>query len=129
MEEQIVRATRMPEKQQSARQMRLEMTPAENALWQHLRGNQLRGLHFRRQQVIGGFIADFYCREARLVVECDGQVHHDRKEYDQERDQILATFHLSILRFSNAQVLSEMSWVLEAISQAAQERLREKYQP
>ncbi len=71
----IVRAQRDPEKQAFARRMRRAITAAEARLWERLRNNQLAGLHFRRQQIIDGFIADFYCRAARLVVECDGAVH------------------------------------------------------
>ena len=63
----IVLAPRQPEKQALARQMRRMMTSAEALLWKSLRNNQLGGLHFRRQQVIEGFIADFYCREGRLI--------------------------------------------------------------
>src|SRR5437868_6953197 len=51
-----------------AKELRREMTPAEKAVWQRLRRNQLGGLHFRRQQVLYGFIADFYCHAAGLVV-------------------------------------------------------------
>ncbi len=53
-----------------ARELRREMTPAEKVLWQELRGNKL-GLHFRRQQIIAGFIADFYCYAASLIIEVD----------------------------------------------------------
>ena len=75
MEEKIVCAYRRPENQALAEQMRQEMTPSEERLWGRLRANRLNGLAFRRQQVIGGFIADFYCRVARLRVECDGHAH------------------------------------------------------
>jgi very-short-patch-repair endonuclease len=57
--------------------------------WQHLRANQLNGLHFRRQQIIDGFIADFYCHVARLVIEVDGEIHQQQAEYDAERDRVL----------------------------------------
>lgn len=74
----IVRGRQALEKQMLARRMRREMTPGEWCLWQRLRANRFCGLHFRRQQVIDGFIADFYCHAARLVVEADGDVHDDR---------------------------------------------------
>ncbi len=60
---------------------RCEMTPAEKILWEELRANKL-GVHFRRQQVIQGFIVDFYCHQAGLVVEVDGDVHDLHKEED-----------------------------------------------
>ena len=62
------------EKLQRAKELRREMTPAENLLWKEVRANKL-GVHFRRQQVIQGFIVDFYCHRAGLVVEVDGDVH------------------------------------------------------
>ena len=62
-------------KKERAHQFRREITPSEAALWQALRANRLGGLHFRRQQIIDGFIADFYCHAAGLVVELDGSVH------------------------------------------------------
>ena len=61
-----------PAKAQRARELRRRMTTEEKALWQRLRANRLDGFHFRRQQVIDGFIVDFYCHAASLVVETDG---------------------------------------------------------
>lgn len=55
--------------------LRQQMTPEEQVLWQHLRRNGLNGLHFRRQQVIDGYIVDFYCHSANLIIEVDGEVH------------------------------------------------------
>src|SRR5439155_23770635 len=65
--------------------LRHEMTPQELLLWQRLRAGRIEGLHFRRQQVIEGFVVDFYCDAAGLVVEVDGAVHAKRQEYDAER--------------------------------------------
>ena len=118
MEEKIVRAYRRPEKQALAEQMRQKMTPSEKRLWERLRANRLNGLAFRRQQVIGGFNADFYCRAARLIVECDGHVHTAQAAYDQERDQIIATYNLRILRFTNDRVSHDLPAILADIIQA-----------
>jgi very-short-patch-repair endonuclease len=63
------------EKLQRAKELRRDMTPAEKILWQELRANKL-GVHFRRQQVIAGFIVDFYCHKAGLVIEVDGDIHN-----------------------------------------------------
>ena len=115
----VVRGRHAPEKQEQARRMRREMTPAEAHLWQHLRAGRLGGLHFRRQQVIDGFIADFYCHAARLVVELDGEVHDDTAEYDGERDAILAARGLRVLRFPNARLEAELHTVLDEIETAA----------
>ena len=119
MEDKIVRAHRRPEKQTLAEQMRREMTPSEKRLWERLRANRLNGLAFRRQQVIGGFIADFYCRAARLVIECDGRVHAAQAEYDRERDRIIAAYNLRVLRFTNDQITHHLPTVLTHIIQAA----------
>ncbi len=62
-------------KVERARQLRREPTREEALLWERLRRNQLDGLHFRRQQIIDGFIVDFYCHAAGLVVEVDGPIH------------------------------------------------------
>ena len=66
-----------PEKLSLAKQLRHKMTPAERALWMALRRNGLDGFHFRRQQVIDGFIVDFYCDAAKLAIELDGTVHEE----------------------------------------------------
>ena len=57
-----------------AKELRRNPTPAERLLWAHLRRNQLGGYHFRRQQVISGFIVDFYCHRAAVAIEIDGAV-------------------------------------------------------
>jgi very-short-patch-repair endonuclease len=72
-----------------ARELRRAMTPEEKLLWQRLRGNQLDGLHFRRQQVIDGYIADFNCHAVAVIVEVDGAGHSRQADYDAARDQIL----------------------------------------
>jgi very-short-patch-repair endonuclease len=64
-----------PELKARAKELRQEMTPAESKLWQRLRAGRLEGFHFRRQQIIGGYIADFYCHAAGLVVEVDGIIY------------------------------------------------------
>ncbi|HCF30201.1 MAG TPA: restriction endonuclease, partial [Cyanobacteria bacterium UBA11049] len=76
----------------------------EKILWHHLRTNKLNGLHFRRQQVIDGFIVDFYCHAAGVVIEVDGAVHLQQVEYDARRDQILSLRGLRILRITNEEV-------------------------
>jgi len=93
-----------PEKIQRARILRIQMTPAEKVLWQELRGNKL-GSHFRRQQVIAGFIVDFYCHTSGLVIELDGDIHREQQEYDAERDKILEGMGLRVIRFRNDEVL------------------------
>jgi len=108
------------------RQLRHEMTPEEQLLWTQLRGNRLRGLHFRFQQLIHGFIADFYCHAAGVVVEVDGGVHDGQAEYDAARDLAFATLGLLVLRFRNEEVSGGMSGVLERIATACTARISEQ---
>jgi very-short-patch-repair endonuclease len=105
-------------KVQRAKELRRKMTPEERILWERLRGNRLEGLHFRRQQVIDGFIPDFYCHAAGLVVELDGSVHDDRLAYDAERDRVLSKRGIRILRIRNERVKQGLSEVLETIAAA-----------
>ncbi len=120
MEAKIVRAPRTPEKQAVAQHLRRNMTPTEKRLWECLRANRLQGLAFRRQQILGGFIVDFYCRAARMVIECDGAVHLTQAEYDAERDAVIASHNLRVLRFTNDQIDYDLPTVLTEILQAAQ---------
>ena len=113
----IVKGQRVADvKVQRSRELRRQMTPEEQILWQHLRARHLCGLHFRRQQIIDGFIVDFYCHTAGLVVEVDGALHGQHPEYDTERDRILTARGLRILRISNENVRQSLDQVLSRIA-------------
>jgi very-short-patch-repair endonuclease len=107
------------EKRELARRLRREMTGAERALWDRVRRSQLAGLHFRRQQIIDGFVADFYCHAAGLVVEVDGGVHVGQTDYDAERTEALERMGLRVVRFGNERVLGDVEGVLREILEAA----------
>jgi len=92
------------------------MTPAEKFLWQELRGNKL-GVHFRRQQVIAGFIVDFYCHKAGLVLEVDGDIHDLQQEEDARREKVLREMRLRIVRFGNDEVLMDLAGVVRRIQE------------
>ncbi len=113
-----------PELAQRARELRSNQTPAEQVLWEKLRGNRLNGWHFRRQQIIGGCIVDFYCHRASLAVELDGGVHQTQREYDADRDRILAELGVRVLRFPNEAVETNLSTVLAQIQAACEEKDR-----
>lgn len=81
---------------------------------QELRGNKL-GDHFRRQQVIAGFIVDFYCHKAALVVKVDGDIHDLQQDEDARREKVLREMGLGIIRFRNDEVLKDLSAVLGKI--------------
>ena len=102
------------EKLQRAKELRRDMTPAEKILWQELRANKL-GFHFRRQQVIAGFIVDFYCHKAALVIEVDGDIHDLQQEEDARREKVLREMGLRIVRFRNEEVMKNLSAVVGKI--------------
>lgn len=101
---------------QRAKELRKKLTDAEVVLWDRLKQNLL-GCKFRRQHPLAGYIADFYCHQHRLVIEVDGSIHNrpDRKEYDQNRDAELRSLQLTILRFTNHEVLHHTDQVIETI--------------
>ena len=104
------------EKLERSRELRREMTPAEKILWKELRGNKL-GVHFRRQQVIAGFIVDFYCHKADLVIELDGGIHNEegQKKIDIEREKALGEMGLRVIRFKNIDVIKNLPHVLDHV--------------
>lgn len=103
-----------------AKELRQNMTAEEKILWQHLRANRLQGLHFRRQQIIDGFIVDFYCHAVSLVIEVDGEIHQQQTEYDAKRDKILSSRGLRVLRITNQEVRDNIDSVLMRIAQACE---------
>ena len=95
------------------------MTPAEKILWEELRANKL-GVYFQRQQVIQGFIVDFYCHKSTLVVEVDGDIHDLQKEEDERREKVLSALGLRIVRFRNDEVMKNLSAVVGQIREQLQ---------
>jgi len=102
--------------------LRNSMTAAECVLWQSLKGRQLVGKKFRRQMSIGRYIVDFYCPEARLVIELDGERHFSitMDEYEAERTKYLEQEGLKVIRFENKELYDNLGRVLETIKQALQ---------
>ncbi|MBI5305460.1 MAG: DUF559 domain-containing protein [Chloroflexi bacterium] len=107
----------------TARRLRREMTDAEKILWQNLRANRLNGFHFRRQQIVGKYIVDFYCHAASLVVEVDGKIHAQQIERDAERESELKARGLFILRFKNEEIEYNLRNVLEQITETCRTRI------
>ncbi len=100
-----------------ARQLRREATLAESRLWEQLRNRALGGFKFVRQTPIGPFIADFLCRQSRLIVEVDGATHSTQAEQDRDRRRsvYLAQEGYRVIRFQNDEVLNGMDEVLVLI--------------
>ena len=100
-----------------AKDLRQNMTDAEQLLWRHLRAHRLNGQKFRRQQPIGPYIVDFVHLGAKLIVEADGG-HHNQSEKDAVRDEWLTSQGFKVMRFWNNDVLSNTDAVLTAILDA-----------
>jgi very-short-patch-repair endonuclease len=93
------------------------MSDAERNLWYRLRRKQLDGHRFRRQVPLGGYIVDFACLGARLVIELDGGQHNEEENEAQDalRTRCLQTMGYRVLRFWNSDVLTELDSVMETI--------------
>ncbi len=101
--------------QRRARVLRSNSTDAERYLWRDLRRRQLAGYRFRRQVPVAGYVADFACLEAGLIVELDGSQHLERRHYDARRDERLRAAGFRVLRFWDNDVLRDTQSVLEVV--------------
>jgi len=108
-----------PDHRGFAKVMRSEPTDAEHRLWQLLRAHRLGGLKFKRQVPIEGYIADFVCFEAKLIVEADGGQHSGAAR-DVERDKCFAAAGFHTLRFWNNDILDNPDGVAATILKAAE---------
>ena len=104
-----------------ARELRNQATPAERRLWTALSNRKIAGHKFSRQMPVGPYFADFLCREAGLVVELDGFSHDLRQTHDQQRDAFISAKGLTVLRFTNADVMTNLDGVTQAITLALTE--------
>jgi very-short-patch-repair endonuclease len=101
-----------------ARRLRREMTPQERILWNELRDRRLQGAKFRKQMWLAGYVADFACPDARLVVEADGSQHAENVEYDADRERAFAHLGWCTLRFWNNEIIENLDGVLTVIANA-----------
>ncbi|PIR33418.1 MAG: hypothetical protein COV36_02785 [Alphaproteobacteria bacterium CG11_big_fil_rev_8_21_14_0_20_44_7] len=118
-EQQSARAMRggyNPKLTQYAQEMRKDPTDQENKLWYKLKGEQISGYKFRRQQPIGNFIVDFYNSEKNIIIEVDGG-QHNASECDKKRDAILNDIGYKVLRFWNNEIDGNLDGVLQKISE------------
>lgn len=97
-----------------AKKLRINSTDTEKYLWKYLRGRQLEGFKFRRQQPIGKYIADFINLERKIIIEVDGGQHLENKK-DKLRDKWLEEQGYEVLRFWDNEVLTNIEGVLELI--------------
>ena len=94
-------------------------TEAERMLWLHLRGNKL-GLHFRRQHIIGCYIADFVCLKKKIIIEVDGGYHSQYAQAikDYYRTEKLESLGFKVLRFRHEDIYSNIVFFLDQIFNA-----------
>lgn len=106
-----------------AKHLRKNMTPEERHLWyDFLRSYPIR---FSRQKILGKYIADFYCAQAKLVIELDGSQHFDEAglAYDAQRDAFLQGYDITVLRSPNNEVNHNFQGVCEHIARLVQQSL------
>ena len=106
-----------PEIFRRASELRKRMTNAEKVLWSAIRRKQICGKKFRRQHPIDKFIVDFYCHECKLIIEVDGGIHNnpEQREHDIGRTFDLEQLGLTLIRFTNNQVILHLTETLEEI--------------
>lgn len=101
---------------QRAFELRRNMTPAEQLLWDKLKGKQIPGVRFRRQHPISTYIVDFYCHAAKLVIELDGKIHLAKRESDRKRTNEIEALGIQIIRFDNEDVEKDLDAVVAKIT-------------
>ncbi len=101
-----------------AKAMRREMTEPERRVWQQLRAKRFAGIKFRRQNVVGHYIADFYSRAAMTIIEIDGDTHAYSQDYDAVREVYFNRLGFQVLRFANNDVMTNLDGVMSAIAAA-----------
>jgi very-short-patch-repair endonuclease len=108
-----------------AKGLRRRETEAEKRLWAKLCRNQMFGLQFRRQHPINRFIADFYCVRIKFVIEVDGSIHElpENKDYEIERSEIFNDFGISVIRFSNDQIIEDIDGAIKEIEKNVRQLL------
>ena len=110
---------------EKARILRKSMTRYEKILWQQLRKKRVSGRIFRRQHPVGQFIVDFYCHQARIVIEVDGNIHENEqnKEYDEGRTFEMEKFGLKVIRFKNEDIENNLWYVLKILEKEINARI------
>jgi len=101
--------------------LRENYTEAEKLLWEYLRSKKT-GYRIRRQHVIDNFITDFVCLSAKVVIEIDGKIHLQQKEYDELRTNTLNEKGYKVIRFTNEEVLSNPGYVVIQIKETLDTR-------
>ena len=108
----------------NANRLRHEMTKAEACLWKYaLRARSMNGYQFRRERPVLNYIADFMCKELKLIIEVDGLTHFldGAEEKDIKRQKHLEEAGFKVMRFTDNEVLTEIEWVIDRIKEVIKE--------
>jgi very-short-patch-repair endonuclease len=110
-----------------AKELRKAETEAEKILWSKLNRNQILNLQFRKQHPINIFIADFYCPKIKLVIELDGSIHElpEYQSHDIGRTEVLNDFGITVIRFTNEQIVEQIDSTIESIKTVSKNLLIE----
>jgi very-short-patch-repair endonuclease len=100
------------------REARRNPTEPEKRLWRALRNRQISGTKFRNQVWLGSFLVDFYCAEAKLAIEVDGETHAHQRAYDARRTAWLEGEGFRLIRFTNQEVMTNLDGVTDTIRAA-----------
>ena len=109
-----------PKTLEKRRSLRSIVPEPEQHLWYFIRNKNIQGKKFRRQYSVGPYILDFYCSELKLALEIDGDSHftENAQIYDQERTEFLNECGITVLRYTNGEVMQNINGVLQSISKA-----------
>ena len=112
-----------------AKELRKSETEAEKQLWSRLNKNQIIGLQFRRQHPINRFIVDFFCPKIKLTIEVDGSIHEllEYQSHDIGRSEILSDFGITVIRFTNEQIIEQIDSTVEEIKTICKKLLKVMY--
>jgi len=102
---------------QFSRNLRKNQTDAEKLLWSRVRRKQIKDYQFFRQKPIGSYIADLYCKDAKLVIEIDGGQHYENQNImaDRKRNEYFQKLGLRVMRFTNLDILKNIENVVNKI--------------
>ena len=114
---------------QNAKELRKEATFPERLLWSRLRRGQVHGYRFRRQHAIAGFIVDFVCTDASLIIEVDGDSHIGRAQYDTDRQSKFVSMGYRVLRIRNDDILRDLDSIVDGIANAVKQATATRHPP
>jgi very-short-patch-repair endonuclease len=102
---------------QTAKMLRKSMSYPEVRLWQELKGKKIEGFQFNRQRPINHYIVDFYCKDLRLAIEVDGDDHQlpRTREHDFNRQEVLESLGIKVMRFHNNEIVYDIETVISKI--------------